>query len=147
MPCEIQSQGLSASPTTNHPTFFTVSHSQRERERYTQSVFLVAVVELFLGSIVLVMEDGEWVLVRPPAEKELWSPSLEDAESSKPLKVTFSGPAKHWTDALPIGNGRLGAMVWGGVATETLQLNGKKQCHIPFCIEELLIWILIVKLL
>jgi hypothetical protein len=25
------------------------------------------------------MEDGEWVLVRPPAEKELWSPSLEDA--------------------------------------------------------------------
>ncbi|KAE8008055.1 hypothetical protein FH972_004603 [Carpinus fangiana] len=69
------------------------------------------------------MEDGEWVLVRPLAEKELWSPSLEDAESTKPLKLTFSGPAKHWTDAIPIGNGRLGAMVWGGVATETLQLN------------------------
>ncbi|KAK4563281.1 hypothetical protein RGQ29_005694 [Quercus rubra] len=43
--------------------------------------------------------------------------------AAKPLKVTFNAPANHWTDALPIGNGRLGAMVWGGVASETLQLN------------------------
>ncbi|XP_019161570.1 PREDICTED: uncharacterized protein LOC109158169 [Ipomoea nil] len=28
------------------------------------------------------------------------------------------------SDALPIGNDRLGAMVWGGVASETLNLNG-----------------------
>lgn len=70
------------------------------------------------------MEDGDWVLVRPPAEKDLWTPSLvKEEDSSRPLKITFSGPAKHWTDAIPIGNGRLGAMVWGGVASETLQLN------------------------
>ena len=75
------------------------------------------------------MEDGEWVLVRPPTEIECWSPGWGGGEdeggSSDPLKVRFFGPAKHWTDALPIGNGRLGAMVWGGVASETLQLNGK----------------------
>ena len=59
-----------------------------------------------------------WGLVRRP---DLWNP-META--AKPLKVTFNGPANHWTDALPIGNGRLGAMVWGGVASETLQLNG-----------------------
>ncbi|KAM5549495.1 alpha-L-fucosidase 2 [Rosa sericea] len=70
------------------------------------------------------MEDGDWVLVRPPAEKDLWTPSLvKEDDSSRPLKVTFGGPAKFWTDAIPIGNGRLGAMVWGGVASETLQLN------------------------
>ncbi|GLT47344.1 hypothetical protein SLA2020_210480 [Shorea laevis] len=72
------------------------------------------------------MEDGDWILVRRPTEKDLWSPTLMsdfNNDSSKPLKVTFSGPAKHWTDAIPIGNGRLGAMVWGGVAVETLQLN------------------------
>ncbi|XP_050364508.1 alpha-L-fucosidase 2 [Argentina anserina] len=71
------------------------------------------------------MEEGDWVLVRPVADKDLWTPSIveEEDESSKPLKVTFSGPAKFWTDAIPIGNGRLGAMVWGGVASETLQLN------------------------
>ncbi|XP_021892327.1 alpha-L-fucosidase 2 isoform X2 [Carica papaya] len=48
---------------------------------------------------------------------------MDAPESSKPLKVTFKAPAKHWTDAIPIGNGRLGAMVWGGVASEILQLN------------------------
>lgn len=71
---------------------------------------------------------GEWVLVRRSTEKDLWNPSgiVGDGggESSEPLKVTFGGPAKHWTDAIPIGNGRLGAMVWGGVASEILQLNG-----------------------
>lgn len=73
------------------------------------------------------MEDSEWVVVRHPAEKDMWRPSswVEEEEDSRPLKVTFTEPAKHFTDAIPIGNGRLGAMVWGGVASETLQLNGK----------------------
>lgn len=35
----------------------------------------------------------------------------------------FNKPAAKWTDALPIGNGRLGAMVFGGVPAERLQLN------------------------
>ncbi|KAK3412319.1 hypothetical protein EUGRSUZ_I01092 [Eucalyptus grandis] len=48
---------------------------------------------------------------------------MERADEPEPLKVTFGGPAKYFTDAAPIGNGRLGAMVWGGVASELLQLN------------------------
>ena len=35
----------------------------------------------------------------------------------------YKQPAKIWTDALPVGNGRLGAMVFGGVTEERLQLN------------------------
>jgi alpha-L-fucosidase 2 len=35
----------------------------------------------------------------------------------------YRQPAKVWEEALPIGNGRLGAMVFGGVADERLQLN------------------------
>ncbi|XP_038693492.1 alpha-L-fucosidase 2-like isoform X2 [Tripterygium wilfordii] len=75
------------------------------------------------------MEDDQWVLVRRPKEKDWWSPRAEDADSekdtkrSKPLKVTFTDPAKYWTDAIPIGCGRLGAMVWGGVGSEIIQLN------------------------
>ncbi|KGN57492.1 alpha-L-fucosidase 2 [Cucumis sativus] len=58
------------------------------------------------------------------AEKDFWRSTLVGmADSSDPLKLTFNAPAKHWTDAIPIGNGRLGAMVWGGVDTEILQLN------------------------
>ena len=49
----------------------------------------------------------------------------DNGEDPRSLKITFSGPAEHWTDAIPIGNGRLGAMIWGGVALETLQLNGE----------------------
>lgn len=35
----------------------------------------------------------------------------------------FDQPAKNWNEALPVGNGRLGAMVFGGVSSERLQLN------------------------
>ncbi len=39
------------------------------------------------------------------------------------LELWYQQPAKEWTEALPVGNGRLGAMVFGGVAAETIQLN------------------------
>jgi alpha-L-fucosidase 2 len=35
----------------------------------------------------------------------------------------YDRPAAEWLEALPIGNGRLGAMVFGGVAKEVLQIN------------------------
>ena len=35
----------------------------------------------------------------------------------------YNKPAQEWTDALPVGNGRLGAMVFGGVEQERIQLN------------------------
>jgi alpha-L-fucosidase 2 len=35
----------------------------------------------------------------------------------------YREPAKIWEEALPIGNGRLGAMIFGGVADERIQLN------------------------
>ena len=55
----------------------------------------------------------------------------EAAESPSPREdpiLWYNEPAKRWVDALPIGNGRLGAMVYGGgedgaPANETLQLN------------------------
>jgi alpha-L-fucosidase 2 len=39
------------------------------------------------------------------------------------LELWYDAPAAVWTEALPIGNGRLGAMVFGGVGQERLQLN------------------------
>jgi alpha-L-fucosidase 2 len=39
------------------------------------------------------------------------------------LKLSYRQPATVWTEALPIGNGRLGAMVFGGVHEELIQLN------------------------
>ena len=38
-------------------------------------------------------------------------------------QLRYDGPATVWTEALPLGNGRLGAMAFGGVATDRFQLN------------------------
>ena len=35
----------------------------------------------------------------------------------------YEAPARKWEEALPVGNGRLGAMVFGGIQSERLQLN------------------------
>lgn len=43
--------------------------------------------------------------------------------NSQDLKLWYKQPASIWTEAVPVGNGRLGAMVFGGVNEELLQLN------------------------
>ena len=40
-----------------------------------------------------------------------------------PMTLWYSKPAQKWTDALPVGNGRLGGMVYGGFRQEHIQLN------------------------
>ena len=37
--------------------------------------------------------------------------------------IRFDAPAQKWLEALPVGNGHLGAMVFGGTAVEHIQLN------------------------
>jgi alpha-L-fucosidase 2 len=49
-----------------------------------------------------------------------WAGSVDD--SIGPV-LFYRQPAKEWTEALPIGNGRLGGMVFGAVAEERVQLN------------------------
>jgi alpha-L-fucosidase 2 len=39
------------------------------------------------------------------------------------LSLWYRRPARTWVEALPLGNGRLGAMVFGGINEEQLQLN------------------------
>ena len=46
-----------------------------------------------------------------------------DREDWDGMKLWYVQPAKEWTEALPVGNGRLGAMIFGGAAQERLQFN------------------------
>lgn len=39
------------------------------------------------------------------------------------FKLTFDRPAGKWVEAFPVGNGRIGAMVFGGTEDERLQIN------------------------
>lgn len=49
--------------------------------------------------------------------------SAVNANEPSLYKLWYNKPAKHWNEALPIGNGRLGAMLFGGVKQDHLQLN------------------------
>jgi len=48
---------------------------------------------------------------------------LTCAQNSQTLKLWYDQPARQWVEALPLGNGKIGAMVFGGVEQELLQLN------------------------
>ncbi len=44
-------------------------------------------------------------------------------QNPRELKLWYDKPADNWEEALPIGNGRLGAMIFGGIENERIQLN------------------------
>src|ERR1700743_1175745 len=48
---------------------------------------------------------------------------LAKAATAQDLRLWYRQPAQIWTEALPIGNGDLGAMIFGGVEEDHLQLN------------------------
>lgn len=48
---------------------------------------------------------------------------LSSPIKAQELKLWYNQPAAKWTDALPLGNGRIGAMVFGGIAQEHIQFN------------------------
>lgn len=45
------------------------------------------------------------------------------AQDQQPLKLWYDEPASRWEEALPLGNGRIGAMVYGKPFREIIQLN------------------------
>ena len=52
------------------------------------------------------------------------NPTNEKEKQLNPsLSLWYDKPANSWTEALPIGNGRLGAMVYGGTEKEDIQFN------------------------
>jgi alpha-L-fucosidase 2 len=53
------------------------------------------------------------------------------ANEANELKLWYTAPASQWVDALPIGNGRLGAMVFGGGAVNPMNAKDPKADHSP----------------
>jgi alpha-L-fucosidase 2 len=53
----------------------------------------------------------------------IWPFCFGAARAADDLSLWYRQPATQWTEALPVGNGRLGAMAFGGTEHERLQLN------------------------
>lgn len=49
--------------------------------------------------------------------------ALQSIQAQDDLRLFYDKPASVWTEALPVGNGSLGAMIYGGVAQEHIQFN------------------------
>ncbi|MCH5598228.1 glycoside hydrolase family 95 protein [Niabella ginsengisoli] len=49
--------------------------------------------------------------------------TVAHSQNNKVLTLWYTKPATVFEEALPVGNGRLGAMIYGGVTTEKLSLN------------------------
>ncbi len=47
----------------------------------------------------------------------------KDKKRDSRLKLWYESPSDEWIEALPLGNGRLGSMVFGNVSKERIQLN------------------------
>jgi alpha-L-fucosidase 2 len=68
----------------------------------------------------------------------------DDHPTEDALILWYTKPAAEWVEALPIGNGRLGAMVFGGLADERIQFNestlwtgGPHEYHHPGAVKAL----------
>jgi alpha-L-fucosidase 2 len=72
---------------------------------------------LLLSSLALLPHQIKATLTNQRARKMI------DTSPSSLLRLWYRQPAKDWNEALPIGNGRLAAMVFGGTASERIQLN------------------------
>src|SRR5690242_1890007 len=54
----------------------------------------------------------------------LFVSTISFSQNKQNLKLWYNKPSgTTWENALPIGNGRLGAMIYGNVEKETIQLN------------------------
>lgn len=59
---------------------------------------------------------ASWMLDQSTAQ-------AQPTTAPNPLSLWYNQPADQWIKALPVGNGRLGAMIFGNVENERLQLN------------------------
>ena len=50
-----------------------------------------------------------------------YTKSIEEITPS--LTLWYNKPANGWIEALPVGNGRIGGMVYGGLQNDTIQFN------------------------
>ncbi|WP_165221678.1 glycoside hydrolase family 95 protein [Aquisphaera insulae] len=65
------------------------------------------------------------ILLLAPAGLQAAEPTVRGSRKppEQTLALWYARPAKEWLEALPVGNGRLGGMVYGGILSERIALN------------------------
>ena len=85
------------------------------------------VVKFRVLALILVVSVLTVASAALPAPQATQAPGKEAGPSAgdhwDDLRLWYKRPAMFWTEALPVGNGRLGAMVYGRTDIEEIQLN------------------------
>lgn len=91
-------------------------------KQYLPIIFLFLIT---MGGIA--QEASDPASLRENRISDRWTDRAEVSSHAKATEgqyvLWYRQPAKIWDEALPLGNGKLGAMVFGGVADERIQLN------------------------
>ncbi len=69
------------------------------------------------------IKKRQWAVVALLACSLVSAMAAKTIKADNATKLWYDAPAKHWLEALPIGNSHLGGMVYGGVQDENIQLN------------------------
>src|SRR5215472_4048934 len=88
--------------------------------KYTRRTLLKALTTALGAGAV---SNVSWLAAEERTEQTLTRTLQEHQPEENDTLLWYNQPAREWLEALPIGNGRLGAMVFGGVSEEKLQLN------------------------
>ncbi|HSV15152.1 MAG TPA: glycoside hydrolase N-terminal domain-containing protein, partial [Tepidisphaeraceae bacterium] len=126
-------------PLTSTP--LRIGADQDGGNRFIGSIDRVAIYKRALSSDEIAAREkpadvaagliGDWQFTAGGVHASADAPELRVAPQITPasalpegkLTMWYRRPAREWVEALPVGNGRLGAMVFGGVDQERLQLN------------------------
>ena len=86
------------------------------------SAWLHVAATLDSGGILALFANGK-ALTNSAGSGDAVTFEGEAPPPGRPLSLWYRRPAKRWTEASVLGNGRLGGMVWGGVKQEKIDLN------------------------
>ncbi len=82
----------------------------------SSSILMNSCIRRFIWALILIGCSGALFAAEPQVTGNASAPG-------EPLSLWYRQPAQKWVEALAVGNGRIGAMVFGGINRERLQLN------------------------
>ncbi|PYR74925.1 MAG: hypothetical protein DMF86_16935 [Acidobacteria bacterium] len=80
-------------------------------------------LSLFVGPAAALWTATTGPVARPASPAQAVAFGADAGPPTRPLTLWYRRPATQWVEALPIGNGRLGGMIFGDVVHERIQLN------------------------